>query len=278
MFVQRACLMTVALALAFAWGGNDARGEKPNKKPPAPQPAPQPAPPQRAPPPTVVPCPSAPDMLAIPAGTFRMGSNEYDDEKPVHAVTVAAFCMDPTEVTVAAYKGCTSCSAPNTSGSCNWGVDGRDNHPINCVDWNQATAFCTAVGKRLPTEEEWEYAARGAAGWKYPWGNTPPSNQLCWDGEGNDLGKGNRTSTCPVGSYAAGRSPFGLEDMAGNVWEWTSSPYCSYPGKSCTSSGRVFRGGSWSNADPAGVRASFRFYFAPTLRFSIVGFRCLRAD
>ena len=134
-------------------------------------------------------------MLAIPAGTFRMGANDVgDDAKPVHAVSVAAFCMDPTEVTVAAYKGCTSCSAPSTSGACTWGVAGRDNHPINCVDWNQATAFCSAVGKRLPTEEEWEYAARGTPAWKFPWGNTPPSNQLCWDGEGNDLGTGNPPS------------------------------------------------------------------------------------
>jgi formylglycine-generating enzyme required for sulfatase activity len=273
MFVQRACLMTVALALAFAWGGNDARGEKPNKRPPAPQPAPQPAPPQRAPPPTVVPCPSAPDMLAIPAGTFRMGTNDGDpDEKPVHAVTVAAFCMDPTEVTVAAYKGCTSCSAPSTSGACNWGVAGRDNHPINCVDWNQATAFCTAVGKRLPTEEEWEYAARGAAGWKHPWGNTPPSNQLCWA----RYGDGKPNSTCPAGSYSAGRSPFGLNDMAGNVCEWTSSPYCPYTDPACSNSARVGRGGCWSDGGATIVRGASRYIIVPGDRGSLLGFRCAR--
>ena len=259
---------------------------QPVQPPPVPQPTsvPEPPPPPR---PTLsepsprVPiasgCPS--DMVAIPGGTFQMGSNDGDaDEKPVHSVSVRPFCMDRTEVTVGAYRSCGSCSAPNTTQYCNWGQSGRDNHPINCVDWNQATSYCSGVGKRLPTEEEWEYAARGTSSRNYPWGNAAPASQLCWNGEGNDLGKGNRKSTCPVGSYAAGRSPFGLEDMAGNVWEWTSSPYCSYPGKSCTSSDRVNRGGSWHYDYPAWVRASHRYYNAPSYRYIYVGFRCLRAD
>jgi formylglycine-generating enzyme required for sulfatase activity len=261
MFVQRACLMTVALALAFAWGGNDARGEKPNKRPPAPQPAPQPA------------APALPPMVSIPGGTFQMGADDIDAAKPVHSVTVAAFSMDRNEVTVAAYRGCTSCSAPDTGEYCNWGKGGRDNHPINCVDWNQATAYCSSVGKRLPTEEEWEYAARGTDGRQYPWGNTEPSTQLCWSRNG----EGKPNSTCSVGSYPAGRSPFGLNDMAGNVWEWTSSPYCSYSNPGCTNSDRVLRGGCWGVGLPARVRASIRLDFAPTDRYSIVGFRCLRA-
>ncbi len=120
----------------------------------------------------------------------------------------------------------------------------RSNHPINCVDWNQANAYCTSVGKRLPTEEDWEYAARGTAGNEYPWGNTPaPSNQLCWNGTGNDLGQGNRRSTCPVGSYPAGNTPLGL---AGNVWEWTSSGYSADYSAARDTASRVFRGGGWN--------------------------------
>jgi formylglycine-generating enzyme required for sulfatase activity len=143
-------------------------------------------------------------MVAIPAGAFLMGADDLgDDAKPVHAVTVAAFFMDRNEVTVAAYKRCTSCSPPDATEYCNWGKSGRDNHPVNCVDWNQATAFCTSVGKRLPTEEEWEYAACGTMGRMYPWGNTPPSDQfLCWGGSYD------RQSSCPVDSYPAGRNHF----------------------------------------------------------------------
>jgi formylglycine-generating enzyme required for sulfatase activity len=209
-------------------------------------------------------CPSG--MKRIPSGTFKYGDDKRDK-------TLPSFCMDTTEVTVDAYKACPSCSAPDSTGSmCNWGKSDRGNHPINCVDWNQATAYCASVTKRLPTEEEWEYAARGADGRKYPWGDTEPSNQLCWDGEGNDLGKGKRMSTCPVSSYAAGRSPFGLDDMSGNVWEWTSTLY------DANKTDRVLRGGSWIYVYPAWVRASYRYINAPTLRISFVGFRCLRAD
>ena len=202
-------------------------------------------------------CPSG--MKRIPSGTFKYGDDKRDK-------TLPSFCMDTTEVTVDAYKACSSCSAPNTDGFCNWGKSDRGNHPINCVDWNQATAYCASVTKRLPTEEEWEYAARGADGRDYPWGNNAPDNQLCWKRWDSKLG------TCPVSSYPAGRSPFGLDDMSGNVWEWTSTLY------DANKTDRVDRGGGWSVDDPAWVRASSRYYFAPTYRIIVVGFRCLRAD
>jgi formylglycine-generating enzyme required for sulfatase activity len=114
-----------------------------------------------------------------------------------------ALCMDRTEVTVSAYAACVAsgkCTPAYKGGPCNAGVAGRESHPINCVYWNQADAYCKAQGLRLPTEEEWEYAATGGDGRTYPWGEAAPSNQLCWGGEGNDLGKGNRRSTCAVGS------------------------------------------------------------------------------
>ncbi|MFT3764563.1 MAG: SUMF1/EgtB/PvdO family nonheme iron enzyme [Minicystis sp.] len=158
-------------------------------------------------------------MALVPAGTFSLGKAKKETK---------AFCIDVTEVTVAAYRACVDAGVCTTKGldeygPCNWGALGRDRHPINCLSWHQAARYCSHVGKRLPSEEEWFHAAYGGDGRAYPWGNDAPSGQLCWDGEGNALGKGKRAgTTCPVGSYPAGRSPFGLEDMAGNVWEWTT--------------------------------------------------------
>ncbi len=224
-------------------------------------------------------CPSG--MWSIAAGTYQMGSNGGDaDEKPVHATTVGAFCMEQTEVTVRAYAACVSagrCTAADTGGFCNAGATGRDEHPINCVDWDQATAYCAWKGWRLPTEEEWEYAARGTDGRTYPWGNGGPGAQLCWDGEGNSAGKGNRRSTCVVGSFKAGVSPFGLHDMAGNVWEWTSSAYANEyakPRPTGASAPRVSRGGAWNRSSPQGVRAAYRGGSEPSNRYGGLGFRC----
>ncbi len=223
-------------------------------------------------------CPGG--MAAIPAGSFMMGSNESSDEKPVHRAEVGAFCMDVTEVTTEAYAACVAagkCSAASTLQYCNAGQAGRGNHPINCVDWNQATAYCAWASKRLPTEEEWEYGARGAEGLKYPWGSTPePGAELCWDGNGNDLGKGKRKSTCAVGSYPAGKSPFGLMDMAGNVWEWTASGYSDDYSKGRVNAARVNHGGGWNNDDPAVVRSANRSRDAPAVRYNNLGFRCAR--
>jgi formylglycine-generating enzyme required for sulfatase activity len=213
-------------------------------------------------------CPAG--MALVPAGTFRIGSDSDEpDEIPMHEVNVEAFCMDRAEVTVSAYAACVGsgqCTSANTGGACNAGVAGRENHPINCVDWHQAKAYCEARGLRLPTEEEWEYAATGGDGRTYPWGNEAPSNQLCWNGDGNDQGKGKRTSTCAVGSYPKGRSPVGLDDMAGNVWEWTSTPY--------DASARVFRGGGWDDVGPSFVRSAFRSWNVPTIQYDYLGFRC----
>ncbi|MBI4702508.1 MAG: SUMF1/EgtB/PvdO family nonheme iron enzyme [Deltaproteobacteria bacterium] len=221
-------------------------------------------------------CPAG--MAYIPAGSFMMGSDGgYEDEKPVHRVSLGAYCMDLYEVTVEGYRRCTGCSAPDTGELCNWGVAGRYRHPVNCVDWGQATAYCSFAGKRLPTEEEWEYAARGSEGRTYPWGNSAPGSQLCWNGEGNDLGRGNRRSTCPVGAYLAGRSPFGLFDMAGNVWEWTASRYCPYSSKNCANEARVIRGGSWRIDVASDVRAAFRSSVVPGYYVDDnLGLRCAR--
>ena len=220
-------------------------------------------------------------MQLIPAGMFQMGADDLPaTATPVHGVRLSAFCMDTTEVTVAAYRMCTApgCTAPNAGSTCNWMVGGRDTHPINCLDWNQSRAYCQWRGGDLPTESQWEYAARGTDGRVYPWGSTPaPSSQLCW----------NSASSCVVGSYPLGNSPFGLVDMAGNVLEWTLDWYASYTGSAgsyatdptgpSSGSSRVIRGGSFGfQVGSTGVRASYREGKAAVDRSQYLGFRCAR--
>jgi formylglycine-generating enzyme required for sulfatase activity len=212
-------------------------------------------------------------MIAVPAGTFMMGAADGSvDEKPVHSVNVAAFEMDEIEVTTGAYKVCVeaaACQEPDIGVDCNWGKRDRSEHPVNCVSWRDAAAYCAFVKKRLPTEEEWELAARGTAGTRYPWGNAEPGAQLCWK---RHVGEG----TCRAGSFSAGKSPLGIQDLGGNVWEWTSSRACPYSSKQCAVEKRVYRGGSWLSLNPEGVSASMRQKDEPSARASHVGFRCAR--
>ncbi len=234
--------------------------------------------------------PSCPEgMVSIPGGTFEMGSSfgGEDDERPVTRVTVSGYCLDRTEVTVRAYAQCVSAGSCSTSGTdqdsrCNFRHSDRGEHPMNCVDWSQAEAFCRWRGGRLPTEAEWEYAARGTDGRTYPWGNDAPTDsRLRWSG-----GCGSAAcigGTAPVGRYPSGASPFGVQDMAGNVWEWVSDWYGAYPGGSSSNprgayqgSSRVVRGGSWSSVGPSGVRAADRVRLEPAYRNYNLGFRCAR--
>jgi formylglycine-generating enzyme required for sulfatase activity len=219
-------------------------------------------------------------MVAIPAGTFAMGSIDGDDdERPVHDARVAAFTLGRTEVTVAEYRACLAagaCTPTALEPYCNAARDDRADHPINCVTWEQAAAFCAWAGARLPTEVEWEYAARGPDGRRYPWGSDPPAAQLCWDGPKSDLGLGKRRGTCVAGAHPMGTSPFGALDMAGNVWEWTSTFYSddyTAPGEGPL---RVVRGGTWFGYDPHDVRATLRFRVRPEARNYGIGFRCAR--
>jgi formylglycine-generating enzyme required for sulfatase activity len=198
------------------------------------------------------------------------------DEKPVHAVSVAAFEIDETEVTTGDYKACVEaavCQEPDIGMDCNWGKRDRNEHPVNCVSWRDAAAYCGFVKKRLPTEEEWELSARGASATRYPWGNAGPAQgegaQLCWR---RSAGEG----TCRVGSFPAGKSPLGVQDLAGNVWEWTSSRACPYSSKQCAVEARVYRGGAWLSNSPEAVGAAIRRKDEPGTRSSTVGFRCAR--
>lgn len=166
-------------------------------------------------------------MVRIPGGTFRMGcSNGASDCSPSHLVTVAPFEIDLFEVTLASFKGCVDagkCLPTPTHSDCNWGKDGRERRPINCVDWHQARIYCGWIGRRLPTEAEWEFAAVGQTGWIYPWGNErPDKTRSCW-GESDTS-----SATCPVGKFPLGKSRFGLLDMTGNVAEWMEDAHCTY--------------------------------------------------
>lgn len=226
-------------------------------------------------------------MVLIPAGEFMMGCASGDnhcgnDEKPFHKVSLDAYHIDKYPVTVAQYHECMAdkkCSEPGTGGSCNWNVSGREKHPINCVNWNEAAAYCTWAGKRLPTGAEWEKAARGTDGRIYPWGNEWDCHKSC-----NSVSPCSNSSTCAVGSYKDGKSPYGVMDMAGNVWEWMNDWYDedyyashSPENPKGPSSGllRVLRGGSWRSYKTKLLRASNRDGLVPKLRDVRNGFRCV---
>jgi formylglycine-generating enzyme required for sulfatase activity len=247
------------------------------------------------------------NMVAIPGGTFAMGSDSKDaneNERPVHPVTVKGFRLDRTEVTVGAYAQCVRagvCSEPDAYQDergnhrifCNWKhPQNRFAHPINCVDFQQAKAFCAWAGKRLPSEEEWECAARaGSEGRTYPWGNDKPDqsrlNACGSECPSNLVAKGfprwspmyevddGWPETAPVGSFLAGASKHGVLDLAGNVWEWTASEYAAYDG-SQSEKKPVLRGGSWGGGDPRTERTTNRFRLEPSSRAQFLGFRCAK--
>lgn len=166
-----------------------------------------------------------------------------------------------------AYGDCISgggCSVADEGQYCNWGKADRSNHPINCVDWTQAKAYCESSGGRLPSSEEWEWAARGREDARtYPWGDEAPTcERVVMSQDGDGCGE---DRTWPVGSKPKGDSKDGVKDMAGNIWEWTSSQ---------DGEGRVVRGGSWYIDSPDRFRASIRYSSHPTIRNGSVGFRC----
>lgn len=245
-------------------------------------------------------------MIHIPAGQFVMGANrnpdeqpvrlpppgvsyhrrsssEYPDEQPVHGVYLDEFLVDKHEVTNRQYKrfcDATGKSYPSDPGF--WDMPDYfiacPDHPVLNVSWYDAKAYCEWAGKRLPTEAEWEKAARGADARKHPWGNSEPGGTRCNILDNPD---GYR-HTSPVGVFPAGASPYGALDMAGNVWEWcndwyeidyySKSPSHNPPGPT-TGSSRVIRGGSWCGL-ASGARCAFRCGFEPSVRIWNYGFRC----
>lgn len=206
------------------------------------------------------------EMVNLPGGTYTMGRTGTK-------VTVEPFRLDATAVTVGTYQACVqagACSEPDRGPWCAYGDEARNAHPVTCVDWKQAVTYCAWVGKRLPSEEEWEWAARGAeAATVYPWGNDEPAGQLCWSGRGNERGARGFDQTCTVGSFPGGDSPQGVKDLAGNVREWTSSGYPGAPD-------RVTRGSSWNYNEGKQVQVTNRIRLSPGHRAGFLGFRCAR--
>jgi len=268
--------------------------------------------------------PSAPavaipdDMLPVPGGTFTMGAEGVGerDEQPAHSVTLSEFLLDKTEVTNHAYLSCVSAGvckpyrdnvARGFRAGPEAGFRGAE-QPVVGVSWFDASAYCEFRSKRLPSEAEWERAARGDDGRKYAWGNAPPDGQklACF---GRKVG-GKGATTLPVASFPEGRGPYGHFDLTGNVWEWTGDIYdpMAYsregsaqgtPG-SCeqvlsslaalrkgkrqgytgsnpipTSCERALRGGAF-NYPGAGLRASNRVHHPPEWRMLVAGFRCAK--
>ena len=261
-------------------------------------------------------CPEG--MVSIAGGKMFMGARDLKpDAKPPHEVNVSGYCLDKTEVTTRAYLACVEkgeCERPPEkvswpsitdaqiklySGFCNAAQKDRGDHPVNCVAWPMANTFCQKRGARLPTEAEWEFAARGASQRKYPWGDEDPApkylnacGKACakWfeaHGEkhasmyGEDDGF---VGTAPVASFPGGASASGIMDLAGNVWEWTADwygPYATEPSTDpkgpATGSMRVVRGGDFTGSDPDWARPAYRWKTDPDTFNHAIGFRCAAA-
>ena len=228
--------------------------------------------------------PIAFDWVTIPAGEFLMGSDAkrdcdaYEDEQPQHLVYVGRYQIARVPVTNAQYKAfvdATGHRAPNHWQRGRIPAD-KEDHPVVYVSWYDAQTFCSWAGARLPTEAEWEKAARGSDGRKYPWGDSAPD---CGKAQYHGCGG----ETVVAGSKPAGASPSGVLDMAGNVWEWCQdwygeNYYASSPSRDPqgpdSGNRRVVRGGSWYFNEWY-VRAANRHWNVPIFRYDLVGFRCV---
>jgi serine/threonine-protein kinase len=225
-------------------------------------------------------------MVEVPAGSALLGSGPADREalpreKPQRQVTLAAFWIDRYEVTNSRYAQCVQagkCAPAHRRGVDRPGYYADTDAPLQPVvgvTFKDASDYCAWVGRRLPTEAEWEKAARGTDGRIYPWGGQPPTCELANFNQCDKV-------ALPVGSRPAGRSPYGAEDMAGNVIEWTTTPYKGNyyaklrdrdPVDPPGGGWRTLRGGSWGSY-PNQVRTAFRRAWDPTFAGHTIGFRC----
>ncbi|HEX5702259.1 MAG TPA: SUMF1/EgtB/PvdO family nonheme iron enzyme [Pyrinomonadaceae bacterium] len=235
--------------------------------------------PKRAGPLPAVVIPTPPSgMVYVPGGEFRMGNDLGDEhERPAHMVTVRPFFLDQHEVACRDYEkfvkatnhrlppGWVKGNCPNSS----------HQNPVTGVDWYDANAYAQWSGKRLPTEEEWEFAARGTDGRLYPWGNQ-------WRNNVANAGDATVRHFANVGSYPDGKSPFGVMDMIGNAWEWTATEFRAYPGGQAPDQNqaelRVIRGGYWGST-PGKATATFRKGWdarGALVGYANTGFRCAK--
>jgi serine/threonine-protein kinase len=232
------------------------------------------------PPPPVAPVPPAPPpgMVYVSGGEFMMGRDLSDGgdefESPAHRVSVRPFFIDIYEVTREEYKKCVDekkCAAPQGWTGENY-PEGTGRQPVTGVTWDDATVYAGWANKRLPTEEEWEFAARGKEGFRYPWGNEWKADQANADG----INKGLKD----IGTYQ-GTSPFGAFDMVGNAWEWTASPMGAYPGRELSkppaSNEKVIRGGCYLNTSKAATTTFRMGWPAQGAKYESTGFRCAKA-
>ena len=232
------------------------------------------------------------EMITIAPGEFTMGSFEkdiewaakaffsesldyYRDETPAHTVELPAYKIDVTEVTMGQYRLYMEQSGTSAPKFMDNERFNQDHQPVVGVTWQEAADYCATMGKRLPTEAEWEKAARGTDGRYYPWGNDPDETKA------NIRGKlDNYRYSAPVGREPRGASPYGILDMAGNAWEWTADWYQPHPGNTHPNDFygkqyRVIKGGSWfSNMDLA--RIAVRGKSLPDRRNNYIGFRCAK--
>jgi formylglycine-generating enzyme required for sulfatase activity len=219
------------------------------------------------------------DTVPVAAGAFTMGCDSCSaDEAPARTVTLAAYAIDRTEVTQAAHRACIdagACTTPPTFDS-----EAHPNRPITSMTWDDAVTYCAFVGKRLPTEAEWERAARGTDGRTYPWGDDAPD---C--AHANTAGCSTSDDPLDVGSLPLGASPVGALDMAGNVWEWTADYYAADayntqpatdPTGPASGTSRTYRGGGSGNTSDLATTTNRADTYAPDFGGTGLGFRCAR--
>ena len=233
--------------------------------------------------------PLDPAMVRVPAGPFLRGTPAgvgLEDERPRRTIYLSAFDIDRLEVTVEQYAKCVAagrCAPPRCS-TASQRPETRPKHPVVCMPWKEARNYCLWAAKRLPTEAEWEKAARGSGGATYPWGNLSPGESQVKRANYTGADDG-FASTAPVGSFPDGVSPYGVYDMEGNVSEWTATIYRNYPYNAAdgredstdTTSDRVVRGTSWVS-DAGGQPSYTRGVRGLTNLEGLnsYGFRCVR--
>jgi len=223
-------------------------------------------------------------LIAIPAGTFVFGSDSSNDnERPRRAMEGQAFAINRTEITNAQYRRFVDATGHRSAFYGGHPVLGLDDRPVVGVSFDDAAAFCAYYSLKLPSEQEYERAARGTDGTAFPWGNAPidatranHGAELCCSGDDSD----GYAMTAPADSFPAGASREGVLNLVGNVWEWTRDFYAPYQGEAppdIAGKYRVLRGGAW-NSDPSHLSTTYRLAYDPEFRFAANGgFRCVRS-